>query len=72
MNPALVSRRTFLKSSAAAASLFTLPRFAIGQEGPPPSKKVNLAFIGIGGIGGSALSGCNGENYVAFHDLLMM
>lgn len=69
MNPALVSRRTFLKSSAAAASLFTLPRFAIGQEGPPPSKKVNLAFIGIGGIGGSALSGCNGENYVAFCDV---
>ena len=69
MNSAPISRRTFLKASAAAASLCALPRFAIGQEGPPPSKKVNLAFIGIGGIGNSALSGCDGENYVAFCDV---
>lgn len=58
-----------MKTGIAAASLAALPRFAIGQAGPPPSRKVSLAFIGVGGIGNSALSGCAGENYVAFCDV---
>ncbi len=64
-----IDRRTFLKSGLAAAAWFSLPRFAIAQAGPPPSQRVNLAFVGVGGIGGSALSGCAGENYVAFCDV---
>lgn len=63
------SRRHFLKGSAAATALLTLPKFAIGQEGAPPSRKLNLAFIGAGGIAGVALDGCQGENYVAFADV---
>ncbi len=67
--PPPFSRRAFIKSTAAAASLLALPRFAIGQAGPPPSRRLNLAFVGVGGIGGAALAGCMGENYVAFCDV---
>lgn len=69
MNTPFLDRRTFLKSGLAAAAFYSLPRVAVGQAGPPPSRRVNLAFIGIGGIGGSALSNCAGENYVAFCDV---
>lgn len=67
--PTSCSRRDFLKKSLAASSLFVLPRFAIGQAGPPASRKLNLAFIGVGGQGGAALTECDGENYVAFCDV---
>ncbi len=66
--PAL-SRRKFLKSSIAASSLFVLPRFAIGREGPPPSSRLNIAFIGAGGQAEAAFSGCDGENFVALCDV---
>ena len=63
------SRRDFLKTSLGAASLLALPRFAIGQAGPPPSRKLNLAFIGAGGQAEAAYSGCEGENFVALCDV---
>ncbi|HEY0944054.1 MAG TPA: Gfo/Idh/MocA family oxidoreductase [Opitutaceae bacterium] len=63
------SRRDFLKTSLAASSLLFLPRFSIAQSGPPPSRKLNLAFIGAGGIANVALTGCLGENYVALCDI---
>lgn len=58
-----------MKTGVAAASLWVLPRFAIGQSGPPPSRKLNLAFIGAGGIASTAFSNCDGENYVALCDV---
>jgi len=64
-----VSRRLFLQTSAAAASLFVLPRFAIAQSGPAAGRKLNLAFIGGGGIAEIAFDGCLGENYVAICDV---
>jgi len=64
-----LSRRQFLQTSAAAASLFVLPRFAIAQAGPTASRKLNLAFIGGGGIADVAFDGCLGENYVAICDV---
>src|ERR1700722_18135478 len=63
------SRREFLRSSLAASSLFVLPRFSIGADGPPPSRKLNLAFIGAGGQAEAAFSDCDGENYVALCDV---
>src|SRR5271169_4652547 len=63
------SRRQFLKTSLAASSIFVLPRFSIGAEGPPPSRKLNVAFIGAGGIAEDAFAGCEGENYVALCDV---
>ena len=52
-----LSRRQFLQTSAAAASLFVLPRFAIAQAGPTASRKLNLAFIGGGGIADAPSNG---------------
>ena len=46
-----------------------LPRFAIAQAGPAASRKLNLAFIGGGGIADIAFDGCLGENYVAICDV---
>ncbi len=63
------SRRDFLKTSLAASSLFVLPRFAIGQQGKAPGRKLNLAFIGAGGQAEAAFSECEGENYVALCDV---
>jgi len=63
------SRRDFLKTSLAASSLLVLPRFAIGGEGPAPSRKLNIAFIGAGGEAVDAYTGCEGENYVALCDV---
>jgi hypothetical protein len=57
------------RQSLAASSLFVLPRFAIGEEGPPPSRRLNLAFIGAGGQAEAAFSGCDGENFVALCDV---
>src|SRR5580658_9938391 len=68
-HPTPLSRRGFLKSSLAASSLFVLPRFAIGGDGPPPSRKLNLAFIGAGGQAEAAYSGCDGANFVALCDV---
>ncbi len=69
INPSALSRRGFLKTSLVASSLFVLPRFAIGQAGPAPGRRLNLAFIGAGGIAEMAFSGCDGENYVALCDV---
>ena len=49
-------RRTFLKSSALAATAFSLPRFSIGQAGGSPNGKINVASIGIGNRGWFAVS----------------
>ena len=51
-----VSRRTFLKTSAVAATAFALPRFSIGQAGVSPNSRINVACIGIGNRGWFAVS----------------
>ena len=47
------SPRQFLKTSALAASAFSLvPRDVLGGPGrKPPSEKLNLAGVGVGGMG---------------------
>ena len=53
ISESLVSRRTFLGQTAAAAIGFTIvPRRVLGGAGyVPPSDKVNIAFIGVGAQG---------------------
>jgi len=55
MNPSrslsALSRRTFLKTSAVAATAFSLPRFSIGQSGLAANGRINVACIGIGNRG---------------------
>lgn len=52
-NGRIISRRSFLKSSAAAAISFTVvPRHVLGGANYiSPSEKLNIAGVGIGGMG---------------------
>jgi len=65
-------RRDFIKMSAAAAASFQIvPRHVLGGEGHvPPSEKMNVACIGVGGMqGGSDVGGVSGENIYALCDV---
>ncbi len=67
-----LDRRTFLKTSTAAAVAFTLPRFSIGQTGPSANGKLNVACIGIGNRGFYCVSELMKDprvNIVAFCDV---
>jgi predicted dehydrogenase len=61
-----ISRREFLGSAAAVAAFTIVPRHVLG--GPkfvPPSEKMNLACIGVGGQGASDIQMLSTEN-IAF------
>ena len=69
-----IARREFVKQSAAiagAATAFTMvPRHVLG--GPrqiPPSEKMNVAGVGIGGMGAGNLRALESENIVALCDV---
>ena len=49
-----ISRRKFLGGAAATAAAFTIvPRHVLGGAGyTPPSEKLNVAGVGVGGMGG--------------------
>ncbi len=55
-----VSRRTFIRRSAVAtAALQIVPGSVLGLNGQtPPSRKLNVAGIGVGGMGGSNIKKC--------------
>lgn len=62
------SRRTFLKASTAAAFAFHfVPSRLLGQDAP--SNKLNIAGIGVGGMGAGNLERCESENIVALCDV---
>jgi predicted dehydrogenase len=68
-----VSRRTFLGSAGMAATTITIvPRHAVAGSGArSPNEKLNVAGIGVGGMGGAdvdGVAGC-GENFVAMADV---
>ncbi|MBN1766464.1 MAG: Gfo/Idh/MocA family oxidoreductase [Sedimentisphaerales bacterium] len=47
-----VTRRAFLGAATAAAAFSIVPRHVLGQGFTPPSEKLNVAGIGVGGMGG--------------------
>ena len=67
------TRRSFLKKSAIASSIFIIPRHVLGGTGyTPPSDQLNLAAIGSGGKGRSDILNAtvNGrERVVALCDI---
>jgi len=64
-----ITRRTFL-GSAAAAALAVVPRHVLGGAGQtPPSERLNIAGVGVGGKGYSDLTSVQGENIVAICDV---
>ncbi|MCX5654782.1 MAG: Gfo/Idh/MocA family oxidoreductase [Planctomycetota bacterium] len=66
-----LTRRNFLGATAAVAAAFTIvPRAVLG--GPrniPPSEKMNVAGIGVGGMGAGNLRNLESENIVALCDV---
>ena len=69
-NRAAISRRNLLGVGAAVAAFTIVPRHVLGGAGQtPPSEKLNIAGIGIGGQGGSDLNDVSSENIVALCDV---
>lgn len=65
-NP-LFTRRDFLKTTGlASAATLAFPHILRGQS---PNNKLNIALVGVGGQGRSALNGLKDENFVAFCDV---
>jgi len=63
------TRRQFLESAAAAGCALTLPSSAIGRSGGSRTGKINVAVVGVGGMGGYAVGEAAKENLVAFCDV---
>jgi len=65
-----MSRRDFIGGAAAVAAFTIVPRYVLGgPRNVPPSEKLNIAAIGSGGMGGSNINACSGENIVALCDV---
>ena len=63
-----ISRRQFAATTALAAlSAAIVPSRVLGAQAP--SNKLNIAAIGIGGMGAANLKACEGENIVALCDV---
>ena len=65
-----MSRRDFMGVAAATAGFAVVPRHVLGGRGrPAPSEKLNVACIGVGGMGGSDVGQMSGENIIALCDV---
>ena len=65
-----ISRRAFMGGAAAVAAFTIVPRHVLGGQGnKPPSEKLNVAGIGVGGRGAADINACEGENVVALCDV---
>ena len=67
----IISRRQFIgRSTAAVAGIMIVPRSVLGGPGfTPPSDKLNIACIGVGGMGNNDTKGVSTENIVALCDV---
>lgn len=65
-----ISRRELMSAAAGAAALTIVPRHVLGgPRNTPPSEKLNIAGVGIGGRGAGDLGECGSENIVALCDV---
>lgn len=66
-----LTRRKFLAAGATATTALTIvPCCAVRARGQtPPSEKLNIAGIGVGGMGRANLNACKRENIVALCDV---
>ena len=66
-----ISRRQFIGGATlASAGFMIVPSHVLGQGGSkPPSQKLNIAGIGVGGQGGHDISQMTDENIVALCDV---
>ena len=64
------TRRSFLRNaSLAAGAVSIVPSHLRGQGPTPANNKLNIAGIGVGGMGATNLSHCETENIVALCDV---
>ncbi len=63
-----ITRRSYLKSTAAAAAGLTILPAGLAR-GYAANEKINIGIIGAGGRGGSNLKGVSGENIAALCDI---
>jgi predicted dehydrogenase len=65
-----MSRRRFMGAAAGVAAFTIVPRHVLGGPGQtPPSEKINIAGIGVGGQGGHDLDELRSQNIVALCDV---
>ncbi|HKW56830.1 MAG TPA: Gfo/Idh/MocA family oxidoreductase [Candidatus Acidoferrum sp.] len=65
-----LSRRTFLTQAAAAGAAVTIvPRHVLGRGYTPPSDLLNIAGVGVGGMGRNNLINLASQNIVALCDV---
>jgi predicted dehydrogenase len=64
-NPSF-TRRDFLKTTSLASAALAFPAILRSQT---PNNKLNIACVGVGGQGRSAVNGLKDENFVAFCDV---
>ena len=70
-NKAVSTRRQFVGTAGAAVgACLVLPRHLLAASGQtPPSEKLNIAGVGVGGMGQHNLGQCRDENIVALCDV---
>src|SRR5215475_1767651 len=65
-----ISRREFVKDAATAGAAFTIvPRHVLGRGMTPPSDLLNIAGVGVGGMGRTNLVNLASQNIVALCDV---
>jgi predicted dehydrogenase len=65
-----LTRRDFLaKAATVGAGVTIVPRHVLGRGMTPPSDKLNIANVGVGGMGRSNLSNLVSQNIVALCDV---
>src|SRR4051812_4046519 len=66
-----ISRRSFVNEAAATSLAFTIvPSHVLGKRHTPPSDKLNVACIGVGGMGATDVRGIGAvENVYALCDV---
>jgi predicted dehydrogenase len=65
-----LSRRRFLSGTAAAAAVTIVPRHVLGAPGQPSANnKLNIAGVGVGGMGSGDIQRVPTENIVAICDV---
>jgi predicted dehydrogenase len=70
VNNKKLSRRDFIGAAGAVAAFTIVPRRVLGGPGnTPPSEKLNIAGIGVGGQGASDLQALESQNIVALCDV---
>lgn len=65
-----LSRRSFIRDAAVTtAAVSIVPRHVLGRGYTPPSDLLNIACVGVGGMGRSNLINLAGQNLVALCDV---